>query len=74
MHNYTYPKNCIPLNFPVAFAHGGLLDELLNKFSYPGLGCPMDFIPWDPNCCSFHSPGSLLLPWYPALKITASLL
>ena len=26
-----------------------LLDELLNKFSYPGLGPPMDFIPRDPS-------------------------
>ena len=51
-------------NFPAVFAPGGLLDELLlTKFSYPGLGCPMDFIPRDPNCCSFHTRGSFLPPW-----------
>ena len=34
----------------------------------------MDFIPWDPSCCSFHTPGSFLPPWYPALKIAAPLI
>ena len=53
------------------FAPRSFLNKLLNKFSYPDLGCPMDFIPWDPSCCSFHTPGSFLPPWYPALKMTA---
>ena len=61
-------KNC-----PAVFAPRGLLDELLKKFSNPGLGHPMDFIPWDPSCCSFHTLVSFLLPWYPALKMTTPL-
>ena len=65
----SYPvKNC-----PAVFTPRGLLNELLNKFLYPGLAYPMDFIPQDPSCCSFHTPGSFLLPWYPSLKITAPL-
>ena len=61
-------KNC-----PIVFAPSDLLDELLNKFSYPGLGSHMDFIPRDPNCCSFHTADSFLPPWYPTLKMTAPL-
>ena len=65
----SYPlKNC-----PAVFAPTDLLDELLNKFSYPSLGSPMDFIPRDPSCCSFHTPDSFLPPWYPTLKMTAPL-
>ena len=60
-------------NYPAVFTPGGLLDKLLNKLSYPGLGRPMDFIPRDPSCCSFHTSGSFLLLWYPALKMTAPL-
>ena len=33
----------------------------------------MDFIPRDPGCCNFHTPGSFLPPWYPTLKMTAPL-
>ena len=54
------------------FVPRGLLDELLNKFSYSGLERPMNFILWDPSCCIFHTPGSFLPPWYPALKMTSS--
>ena len=50
------------------------IDELLNKFSYSVFGRSMDFIPWDPSCCSFDTVGSFLPPWYPALKMTAPLI
>ena len=43
-------KNC-----GAVFPSRGVLDELLNKFSYPGLGYPVDFIPWDPSSYSFHT-------------------
>ena len=59
-------KNC-----PAVFTPRVLLDELLNKFSYPGLERRIDFIPQDPSCCSFHTLGSFLPPWYSALKMTA---
>ena len=52
----------------------GLLDESLNKFSYSGLGHPMDFIRRHLNCCNSHTADSLLPPWYPALKMTTPLL
>ena len=58
-------------NFPAVFAPRVLLDELFNKFSYSCVGNPMDFIPRDPFCFSFHTPGSFRPPWYPALKMTA---
>ena len=61
-------KNC-----PAFFVPGGLLDELLNEFSYPGRARPTDFIRRNPSCCSFHTPGSFLPPWYSPLKMTASL-
>ena len=60
-------------NFPAVFALRGLLDELLNKFSYTVLGRPMDFIPRDPSCCNFYTPGSFHPFWYPALKMIAPL-
>ena len=64
-----YPvKNC-----PAVFAPRGFLDELLNKFSYPSLGHPMDFIPRNPCCCSFHTPGSFFPPWYPELDTTINI-
>ena len=64
----------IPLNNCTAvFVPSGILNELLNKFSYPGLGRPMEFILQDPSCCSSHTPGDFLTPWYPALKMTAPL-
>ena len=81
MHNCACPESCIPQIWPEfsfsvkycpgVFAPRGLLDELLKKFSYPGPGHPIDFIPWDPSCCSFHTPGSFLPLWYPAVKMTA---
>ena len=76
MQNYTYPKVAFLKfeNFPAIFAPCGLLDELLKTFSYHGLGQPMDLIPRDPSCCSFHTPGSFIPPWCPALKMTAPLL
>ena len=61
-------KNC-----PAVFVPSGILNELLNKFSYPGLGRPMEFILHDPSCCSSHTPGGFLTPWYPALKMTTPL-
>ena len=83
MHVHKCPESCIPQissevscpvkNCPPVSAPRGLLDELLNKFSYTGLGNPMDFIPWDPSCCIFYTPDSFLPPWYPALKMTAPL-
>ena len=64
-------KSFVPRKkLPSSFRTGGLLDELLNKFSYGGLGCPMDFILRNPNCCSFYTQGIFLPPWYPALKMT----
>ena len=55
MDNYTCPKSCISQIWPESFvphetspalsAPLGLLDELLNKFWYPVLGRPADFIP-----------------------------
>ena len=69
-----WPEVSYPVkNLPLVFAPHGLLDESLNKFPYPGFGHPMDFIPWDPSYCRFHTPGSFLPPWYPALKTTAPL-
>ena len=35
-------------NYPAVFAHCGLLDKLLNKFSYPVLGRLLGFIPRGP--------------------------
>ena len=67
-------KSFIPFKICLAaFTSRGLLDELLNKFSCTGLGRPMDFIPRDASCCSFHVRGSFLSPCYPALKMTAPL-
>ena len=58
-------QNFVPrTNCPAVFAPHGLLDKLLNKFLYPSLGHPIDFIPRDPSCCSFHTSGSFLPPWY----------
>ena len=67
-------KSFIPRkNCSAVFAPRGLLDELLNKLSYPCPGRHMDFISRDPSCCSFHAPGNFLPPWCPALKMTAPL-
>ena len=83
MHDYACPESCIHSsslalkvlysvkNCPAVFAARDLWDELLKKFSCPSLGRPMDFIPLDPSCCGFHTPGSFLPPWYPELKMTA---
>ena len=48
---------------PDSFRTRGLLDQLFNKFSYAGLGRPMDFAPRDPSCYNFHTPGSFFPPW-----------
>ena len=72
--NYTCPESYIPqicpekfhfllkINYIAVFAPCGLLYELYNKFSYPGLGVPMDSVPCDPRWCSFHTLGVSLLP------------
>ena len=58
-------KNCLKVCTPV-----DLLDKLLHKISYSDLGRPMDLILRDSNCCSFHTMGSLLLPWHSGLRMT----
>ena len=57
-------------NWPAVFALHGLLYELLMKFSYSSHGSSMDFIPWNPSSCSFHTLGSFHPPQYPAFKMT----
>ena len=69
--NMVGKVSCPVKKCPAVSTPCDLLDELWNKFSYPGLGCPMDFIPWDPSVSIFHNPGSFLPPWYPAFKMTA---
>ena len=52
----SYPKK-----LPGSFRIFGLVDALLNKFAYPGLGGSVDFVPRDPSWGSFKTPGSFLL-------------
>ena len=67
-------KGFIPRKkLPGSFALRGFLNELLNKFPHLGLGGLVDFIPLDPNWCIFHTPGSFIPHWYPALKVIALL-
>ena len=61
-----YPvKNC-----PAVFEPRSLVYELLIRFSYHGLGGPMDFIPRDLSSYSFHTLDNLFPPRHPALKKT----
>ena len=43
--NMVGKVSCPVKKCPAVSTPCDLLDELWNKFSYPGLGCPMDFIP-----------------------------
>ena len=62
----SYPiKNC-----PAVFARCGLLHKLLNKFSCPGLGGPMEFVPRNSSSWSFSRPDSFLLPWFPSVPVS----
>ena len=47
-------KSFIPRKkLPGSFLIHGLLDALLNTFSYPNLGGPVDFVLRDSSWCSF---------------------
>ena len=63
MHNYIHFLKVVYLKFGLkSFALRGLLDELLNKFLYPGIGSPMNFIHRDLSSCSFRTWHSFLHP------------
>ena len=66
---FSYPLK----NYRAVFASSGLLDELLNKFSYPGLGRPMEFIPPESQLLKVSYPGQFTSALVPRIKEDRSL-